>query len=543
MGEHFVVVGGGVCGVTCCQTLAAEVQGARAGARTSSGRGGDSRVTLVAAAGLLKGVANVVRLSRHLDSFDVVEEAFDAVAGPQTEVVEGEAASVDTASKVLTLRDGRRVPYDKLCICSGARPKVISDNPRVLTLRDTASAQLLRDKLQSARRVLITGNGGIAMELVHEITNCQLVWVVREGHMGNAFFDQDAAQFLAPAISSRLMPSPTDPMAAYRNPTCSVSGPPSTPCPPLESKSSAADTLDDDVAADGDDSSQPQTRVLIGSSPGPQWMHASLSLAFSRAEPRVKHGFGLFRGAIPSTGIAVAGPSGAGRVKDQEERLEEEQAGARAVKDIGEERQDAVKDCGIDNSCSPIYFETHCEVVKVENGKEHRVSQPGGGGCGGGVSGWPLAVTLSNGRVYGVDWVVSAIGVEHTNSISGDFCRQGGPGSAGAILVNEMMQTSAPAVFAAGDACAVVLAEAEANERQWFQMRLWSQARQQGAWAAHCMLGSHGTQFTGFTGTKVQILTQKALQSLWRLRSSSLLTRPTFLGTKLCFWAGIMARA
>ena len=57
--RHFVVVGGGICGVNCCQTLAQEE---------------NCRVTLVAANGLLKGVANVVRLSRHLDTFEIVDQ-------------------------------------------------------------------------------------------------------------------------------------------------------------------------------------------------------------------------------------------------------------------------------------------------------------------------------------------------------------------------------------------------------------------------------------------------------------------------------------
>lgn len=41
------------------------------------------------------------------------------------------------------------------------------------------------------------------------------------------------------------------------------------------------------------------------------------------------------------------------------------------------------------------------------------------------------------------------------------------------VLVDEQMRTSAPAVFAAGDACcAATLEQASA---QWFQMRLWTQ--------------------------------------------------------------------
>jgi hypothetical protein len=57
--KHYVVVGGGVCGVTCCQTIAQEE---------------NCRVTLVAAKGLLKGVANVVKLTRNIDSFEIVDQ-------------------------------------------------------------------------------------------------------------------------------------------------------------------------------------------------------------------------------------------------------------------------------------------------------------------------------------------------------------------------------------------------------------------------------------------------------------------------------------
>jgi len=273
-GTRFVVVGGGVSGVVCCQTLAAAIQEAQTesgAARGAEARGG--HVTLVAAAGLLKGVANVVRLTRHLDSFDSVEHAFDDVAGPHTEVLEGEAVSVDTEGKVLTLRDGRTVPFDKLCICTGARPKIVSDHARVLALRDTASVQELRDKLKSCRRVLVTGNGGIAMELVHEITNCELVWVVREPHMGNAFFDEDAADFLAPALASRLASAPVDPVA-----------PPSNPChrPVPEAGSLHCD----DSAAEQATASTNRPHTLPGSSLGPQWMHGSLGLEYKPAQVR-----------------------------------------------------------------------------------------------------------------------------------------------------------------------------------------------------------------------------------------------------------------
>ena len=477
-GERFVVVGGGVSGVTCCQTLTSAIQEARAAAAPSPV--GESCITLVAAAGLLKGAANVVRLSRHVESFDVVQQPFDAVAGPHTEVIEGEAVAVDTESKELVLRDGRKVPFDKLCICTGARPKLISQHERVMVLRDTSSVQQFRSKLRSCRRVLITGNGGIAMELVHEITNCQVVWVVREGHIGNAFFDQDAAQFLAPVLAARLAPPPADPMGPIAVPGHTASALRNESMRGKETDLAASEPEDQSVTETvggvigrsgegvrgrneggglgvGNDAMGRGRGdgELLGSSLGPQWLHAALAFEYQPSQPRSKEGFGLLRGA----GASATGAHG-----------EREEKGERVA------------------TSSPIFFEKLSEVVKVDDS------------CGGV---WPLAVTLADGRMYGVDYVVSAIGVEHSDPIAGNLVCKGG-----AIQVDEFMRASAAGVYAAGDACFVLLSEEV--EREWFQMRLWSQARSQGIWAAYCMLGqqdyvasplelfAHATHFFGY---------------------------------------------
>lgn len=49
------------------------------------------------------------------------------------------------------------------------------------------------------------------------------------------------------------------------------------------------------------------------------------------------------------------------------------------------------------------------------------------------------------------------------------------------------MQSSDPRIYAAGDAASCAWAAAECPH--WFQMRLWSQARSMGVYAAHCMAG------------------------------------------------------
>lgn len=66
------------------------------------------------------------------------------------------------------------MPFDKLCICVGAQPKRLPGAPeadpcvapRVITLRDTQSLEDLCAKLSGSRRVMVVGNGAIALEAV-----------------------------------------------------------------------------------------------------------------------------------------------------------------------------------------------------------------------------------------------------------------------------------------------------------------------------------------------------------------------------------------
>lgn len=102
----------------------------------------------------------------------------------------------------VTVEDGSHIQFDTCCLASGARPFIPSAlrNPKfahcVLPLRDTDSIECLRRSLSSARRVLVVGAGGIGMEVVHEISGCELVWVVKGTHIGGLFFDERVASFI-----------------------------------------------------------------------------------------------------------------------------------------------------------------------------------------------------------------------------------------------------------------------------------------------------------------------------------------------------------
>ncbi len=47
------------------------------------------------------------------------------------------------------------------------------------------------------------GNGGIALELIHELTFCDVDWVVKNNYIGSAFFDASASAFIMPTLLSR----------------------------------------------------------------------------------------------------------------------------------------------------------------------------------------------------------------------------------------------------------------------------------------------------------------------------------------------------
>ena len=62
--------------------------------------------------------------------------------------------------------NGSKYYYKKLCVCTGGTPNLITTHPCVIGIRDTESVQQLKSKFSQARRVVIVGNGGIALELV-----------------------------------------------------------------------------------------------------------------------------------------------------------------------------------------------------------------------------------------------------------------------------------------------------------------------------------------------------------------------------------------
>ena len=86
------------------------------------------------------------------------------------------AASIDAAAKTVVLEDGEKIPYDKLCICTGSRPFVppmagldtVENKPSFMTLGDAKPLDAMLGT-EHDKRVLIIGAGLIGLKCAEGI--------------------------------------------------------------------------------------------------------------------------------------------------------------------------------------------------------------------------------------------------------------------------------------------------------------------------------------------------------------------------------------
>ena len=154
----YVIVGGGIAGVSCAELLHQE------STREDEEDQQHHSILLVTSTSLIKAVTNINHLTRHLASFDVREETADTFeqSHDNVTVVHATITHVDVESHVAITDSGQKIRYKRLCLCHGARPKItLEDNPYVVGIRDTESVREFQGRLRNSRRVVILGNGGI----------------------------------------------------------------------------------------------------------------------------------------------------------------------------------------------------------------------------------------------------------------------------------------------------------------------------------------------------------------------------------------------
>ncbi|KAK9510813.1 hypothetical protein O3M35_005519 [Rhynocoris fuscipes] len=344
-----------------------------------------------------------------LSEFDVTEREISALGEqcPNVTVIQGIVKSVDPNRKQIILEESDEIiEYEKLCISSGAKPKLIYTNDeRIIGIRDTDSVKELQKRIKTSKKVVIIGNGGIATELVYEIKGTEVVWVIKDSHISATFIDPGAAQFFEQRVYGDNEGE--------------------------EEQSSAPVKRLKYVISDGNNSlSDEQTGAALG----PDW-HTNVNLQ------------------------------------------------------------------GLLEHNKKVTVEYCCELKKLVPDSDMIDKE------------WPVYAELTNGKIIGCDFIISATGVEPCI----DFIKDTGIALApdGGIKVDWKLESSLKDVYAAGDACTCSWDLAE----HWLQMRLWTQARQMGTYAAKAMHSSLNneefwqdfcfelfTHVTSFFGMKVVLL-------------------------------------
>lgn len=190
----YVIVGGGIAGVTCVETLAILQP--------------EEKLVIITASSMVKNISNVSFYAKTIVKFDVNETQASHLMKihPNTKIIFDSVKDINTTNKVVTTSGGHTVKYRVMCLCSGGIPRLpITDSrkhQRILGIRDTESINSFQERLKNGRRMLVIGNGGIASEIIHETKGIQKVWVVRDDYISATFVDPGAAEFFQDSLKN-----------------------------------------------------------------------------------------------------------------------------------------------------------------------------------------------------------------------------------------------------------------------------------------------------------------------------------------------------
>jgi NADH dehydrogenase FAD-containing subunit len=461
-------------------------------------------------------------------------------------IIRGTLTSLDmTAKQIVYLPSDnpaiQHLRYDKLCLCTGARPSLFVETPvgvtlppQVLFIRDAASLNRLSAALAEpvpdsqkgrAKRVAIVGNGGIAIELVHALRTGQLSsinasdavasnftatatkdatpavpllpplqveWIVKHEFLCSPFLDRMSSAFLLP----ELFPHSDPPMQQQTTGTRAT-----------------ADDKNTAVSENGAITATPVCNVteeerIAGVVRG-QHVHTEITGDVRMSDDAASVATRPVNAASPvAAGASVSGALGPTWLSKlysdtniPKYVLERERAKTAAI--VAASSQSEPGSASTSLPPFDLSLQLCMEVVELQVHPD---------------SDFPLSLRLSNGHTLSCDLVISATGVRANTEWAPIDLKCGSKEDGGGIIINECMETSIPDIYAAGDCSTLRFSSTFLSMHTdvdhpllFHQQRLWSHAKLLGCYAARAMSNLYTDELTELGGFNFLLFTHSTV--------------------------------
>jgi len=180
------VIGGGIAGISCVEALKLYTT---------------EPVLLISESPIVKVVTDIKFYTKVAAGFKVEERNLQCIEN--TQYIIDKVIAVNSIEHIIYTANQREIKYKKLCLCTGASPKLLDDKDYVIGLRDTHTVEYFQSIVGTANRVLIVGNGGIATDLVYKLNGIEIIWVIRDEHISSHILDAGAAEFFSNYLNSQ----------------------------------------------------------------------------------------------------------------------------------------------------------------------------------------------------------------------------------------------------------------------------------------------------------------------------------------------------
>ncbi|MEK7541279.1 MAG: FAD/NAD(P)-binding oxidoreductase [Patescibacteria group bacterium] len=194
---EYLIIGGGIAGITAAETIRASVAGARIGILSSEQHLPYSRVLLPS------------YLKKRIGRPQIFLRTEEDLSRARIDFMRGStAASVDTAGRRVICRDAGEIAYGKLLIAAGGRANHWphgEEGARIFRLQTLDDADRLYAALDTIRTPVVIGSSFIALEFIETFLQRGIVprVLAREEHFFHDMIDRDGAAILHENMASR----------------------------------------------------------------------------------------------------------------------------------------------------------------------------------------------------------------------------------------------------------------------------------------------------------------------------------------------------